>query len=731
MKYFTICLSIFALLNIPLSQAYAQTQSKTETKIDLNFSAPIKKGMNLAKALSIIDSARAADVDTDAETKKGADQATTKLKTEGYDVKEYTDDDASIAVTFIIVIMMMITGPIFVAGCPKIDTVMYLIAAILMVVLEGVFWGMYEQGSKKAIEVLESKKNDYSVQLDSFKSAMEITQKAQTWMTGKFGAQVAIAVIVGIAMAIVLIRSIIDTVKSLGVEAATAQSCKASVGSVPNKLTPMELYTESRKSFNFPLPLDESIKRLKNAEDLGQATFINEEIDQFNNGAIKSQSINDYQIIAKDKELSGIVEQTKGLADDFRSIAESFLIPSAHAGPSKFASIIKEILIQNAAAAASPSDEAEVSTQTGDKGWSDKEMGSKLAAIGVGAAVGVIVPIALAVTKAMQALMEINGWTRAAIYGVVVVFLGVLASFSKKTADQLQDRADAYKALYDKIATIMQNPAARPQGTPAPIPGSNILASAKGEAMQELNGQCFTDGPNGGASADPSCGCKASKTCKSTKMKPMTFSGFKTPDALASTSRMAETMANQVYGGNMTGAMVSAQGIGRNAVAVKKMNENLMALANSKLAQYGKPTMDFGKMTNGYKNQAMKTMSQGMASLSSADRNAAIGAILGAGSGKKEEKESAGPVASTGSGKSGTVAGGKKKSIFDLIGSEDEKDKEAKGAAKKEEGEGKGLEAYEDSTKQIQDDGKASIFKIIEMRYMKSAYPVFFEKKDE
>lgn len=724
MKYFTICLSIFALLNIPLSQAYAQTQNRPEQKIDLNFSSPLKKGMNLAKALSIIDSAKAADTDEKIQEEK--EKAQTKLKTEGYDVTEYTNDDASIAVTFIIVIIMMITAPIFVAGCPKIDTGLHLIGAIMMVVLEGVFWGMYEQGSTKALEILEQKKGEYNAQLDSFKVAMEITQKAKTWMDAKFYTQVSIAVIIGLAMAIVLIMSIVQTVRSLGVEAPIAQSCKASAGSVPDKRNPIELYTEARKSFNFPLPIDESIKRLKNADDLGQVTFINEEIEQFNAGAIKSQSIDDYKIITKDKEFNGIIEQTKGFASNFGSLAEAFLIQNSKRGSSKFAALAKQLLVQDAAA------EATASTETGEKGWSDKEMGTKLAGMGIGAAVGVIVPIALAVTGAMKALKEINGWTRAAIYAVEVIFIGVLASFSKKTADELGARADKYKALYEQIATIMANPSARPPNTPAPIPSQVIMSNAKGDAMAELNGKCFTDGPNGGASADPSCGCKASKTCKSTKMKPMTFGGFKTPDALTNGTRLAETMSNQVYSGNMSGAMVSAQSLGRNAVAVKKMNESLMALANKKLAEYGRPTQDFSKMTNDYKNQAMKQMSQGLAGLSASDRNAAVGAILGRGGAetKKEAGETVASAAPTSGGKSGSSVGGKKKSIFDLIDSGDEKGKGGK-TGKEDEGKEKGLEEYEDSSKQITEDGQKSLFKIIEIRYMKTAYPLFFEKKDE
>jgi hypothetical protein len=132
-------------------------------------------------------------------------------------------------------------------------------------------------------------------------------------------------------------------------------------------------------------------------------------------------------------------------------------------------------------------------------------------------------------------------------------------------------------------------------------------------------------------------------------------------------------------------------------------------------------------MLNKIKSAAQSTW----AGLSPAQQAETIKAVMGGGdSSKEKETTEVAAVSPTGKSGAGAGAGGSKKSIFDLIG-DDEKEKAGKDAAKKEEAEGKGLDAYEDSTKQIQDDGKATLFKIIEIRYMKSAYPVFFEKRDE
>ena len=213
-------------------------------------------------------------------------------------------------------------------------------------------------------------------------------------------------------------------------------------------------------------------------------------------------------------------------------------------------------------------------------------------------------------------------------------------------------------------------------------------------------------------------------------MPKMNFPDFKTPSVLASSAKLAGDMGDQMYSGDMRGASLSAQGLGRNAVAVKKMNDRLMALANSKMAEFGKPPIDFDKNKNDMISKFKNAASSTWGSLSDAQQKEAIQAVMGgAASEKKEETEVASVGPSGGKGGAGSGAGAKKKGIFDFVGGEDEKAKLQAGAEKEKEA--KGLDEYEDSTKQITEGGDKNLFKIIEIRYMKSAYPVFFESKDK
>ncbi len=692
MKILTIYLSIMSLLYLQLSPAYAQKdytggKEKAEGK------------EKLAKDLE--------------DLKKETKSASTTLggETDDNKVTEASEDTASIVMTTLFLLVIMIAAPMWLIWCPKPDTGIHAVAGVIAIVLEGVFWGLYEKGSTKALEIYEADaKTGYSAQIDSMKTAMEITLKAKTWMDAKFGVQVAIAVLIGVAMAVVLIMSIIQTVRSLGVEAPIAQNCATSYNDSPfKKFDASKLYSMQTKPFNMSLGRDETIKRFSNCDNIGELAFVNEEISRISSGEIQSSKISDYEIIKKDKELNTLVETNKFLFKEFKEA-------------------LKNLTLLSAAHAATTTDEAESSTPTekGDKTLNSADIGPKLAAIGV--AVPAIIGAIVMKVQTTLTWTAWNGWIRAGFYAAEIILVGVVASFSKKTADELGRRADAYKKLYEQLTTIMANQPTSGGAQITPLPPNIIAANAKSEAIGEMNGKCFTDGPGGGASADPSCSCKASKSCKKTNLPKMKFPNFKTPGILATSSRLAEDMGNKMFSGDMAGASISGQSLGRNAVAVKKMNEQLMALANKKLADFGKPPIDFQRnqsdMLGKIKNAAQSTW----AGLSPAERDEATKAVMGGGTTKEKETTevaSAAPTEKTGT----SSVGGKKKSIFDLI--DDDKDKVAKGAEKKEEGEGKGLEAYEDSTKQIQDDGKASIFKIIEIRYMKSAYPVFFEKKEE
>ncbi len=697
LKLWTIIFAIPGLLYLQISPAYARKGYEGEEAANQEKEKGKSEGQQkLEKDKKDLGEETRNTINTESDENKAS---------------ESSEDTASIVLTVLFMLVICLAAPMWLLWCPKPDTGLHAVAGVMAIVLEGVFWGMYEKGSKLALQVYESKnKEEYDAQVDAMKTAMELTQKAQTWMTAKFGAQIGIGAIIAIAMAVVLIMSIIQTARSMGAEAAIAQNCATSYNDGPFKsFDATKLYTHQDDFFQGSISKYETLTRMSGCKDVGELAFVNDEIERFGRGEIKSSPISDYAVLQNDKELNAIIGSTKNQFVDFKAF-------------------LSNISLMQVARAEDDSSKTSTSTSSGGNNLDAADIASKLAAIGVGLAIGIVVAIVMKVQTVMT-WTAWNGWIRAGFYAAEIVFVGVIASFSKKTADQLQKRADAYKNLYEELTKQWANSPGKSPGANAPIPPQQITSNASEQAYQEMNGSCFTDGPGGGASPDPSCGCKASKTCKKTNIPSMKFPDFKTPAVLASSARLASDMGDKMYSGDMRGATVSGAALGRNAVALKNTNDKLMALANSKLAEFGKPPIDFAKNQAQMTNNLKGAMKSAWDSLSPGQRNEMVNAVMGRGSLEKKE-EAPTEVAAVSPGTKGggpSVAPGKKKGIFDFIGGDEEKKGLAGGKGAKEEGEAKGLDAYEDSSKQITEGADKNLFKLIEIRYMKTAYPIFFE----
>jgi hypothetical protein len=196
MKTITILLSVFCLLHTQLPQAYAQSVSDEKTKSD----SRVEKGKE--------------KLDLEA----GKEEGRTEIKKDD-NFKEYTDNQVEAALEIITLLMILITSPIFAASCPKNpDVWINMAAGVLVIIMEGILWGSYDRAGTKELKILEGSKDDYSVQLESMVAAIEQTMQAKKWMDIRFGIVVGATVLIGVAMAVVLIMSIIEVVRSWGAE---------------------------------------------------------------------------------------------------------------------------------------------------------------------------------------------------------------------------------------------------------------------------------------------------------------------------------------------------------------------------------------------------------------------------------------------------------------------------------------------------------------------------------
>ncbi|RLA62939.1 MAG: hypothetical protein DRQ89_08175 [Epsilonproteobacteria bacterium] len=670
MKSFTILLSVFCLLHMQLPQAYAEGPSFSEAQEDAN--SNVEKYSDQAT------------VDTD--------EGKTAIEKDD-DFQEYNENTKQIVLQTLTLLMIAIASPIFAISCPKApDVWINAIAGILLIVMEGILWGSYQRAGTKELKILEGSTDEYTTQLDSMAVAMEQTLKAKSWMDIRFGMIVGSTVLVGVAIAIVLIMAIIEVVRSWGAETPKAASCFAYNNSLNG---PKQLYAQN-PTIDWPISVGDLADRFETAGNLGDAAFINKEIEGLQRGETRSPSIKDYELVKNMEDFTEIIEGTDGIMKQMvaqlRKVGDA-VIPPAYAS-------------MNA-----------------------KDVAPKLSAIGIGVSAGIIKGIMVGVKGAFQAT-KINGWIRAAFYGVELGLMTWFSVESNKTRKEYDRRAKAYEDLHNQLTKLLENrPGFDPNVRSGIRPPMVIRQDAESSAFSAADNQCTTGG-TGTYAADSSCSCRETDTCKKVKMPETNFAGFSTPGVVSGSASMGESMSNQLFGGNLKGAMASANSLGRNAAKIRAVNSKLRDLANKKMVEFGKKPMAFDTMTSNMGSKLSKGVSDGFNSLSSADQNSLMAAMTTrtpAAAKEKEEKAGELKVAATRSGKATTA---KKKSIFDFLGGDDKDDadeyKRKKLAAGKDLEE-KGLEAYEDSSKQVSERTGTSIFKIIEIRYMKTAYPIFFK----
>jgi hypothetical protein len=433
---------------------------------------------------------------------------------------------------------------------------------------------------------------------------------------------------------------------------------------------------------------------METAANVGDMAFINQELEGLKNGAIKSPSIDEYKLVHEMEDFSEIIEGTDGimksLVTQLRSLG-NVVIPEAHA------------LVDA------------------------KDIAPKLSGIGIGVAAGVITAIVAAV-KGLFVATKINGWIRAAFYGVEVVMMSVFSAKSKETADKYGERADKYQELYEQLERLLANQPGfdpnQPQGIRPPVV---IAAAAENSAFNAANNVCTSGGAPGSYKLDTKCACREKGDCKKTKLPSTNFAGFKTPGVVSGSAKLGENASNSLFNGDLKGAMANAEALGRNAAKIRAVNGKLRDLANKKMVEYGKAPMDFNKMTKDMGGKLSSSVRQAFNGMSGSDQNALMAAVMkktSSGEEKREEDEKSAIAAANRGGSK--KSSGKKKSIFDFLGGDNEDDKKKIAMAEGEDQEAKDLSEYEDSSKQISERTQTSIFKIIEIRYMKSAYPIFF-----
>ena len=359
-----------------------------------------------------------------------------------------------------------------------------------------------------------------------------------------------------------------------------------------------------------------------------------------------------------------------------------------------------------------------------------KADGGVLAGLGLGA-VGLTVVSLLDKTagKALRKLMA-NRWASVIAYGVFGVVALVVYGVVESAAKKLDKRAEQYKGLADKLTQQLNgwqiaegggfSNINRAQGPEASIQDPQKVKKTDG---------CFTGEP-GSLKQDPNCLCKAANNCKQMEMPKVSFNGMSTPGIVSEPMSLFKSSANNLYSGNMAGAQTDGAQLGQFAGKMNRKFKDLQKSLNDQRKAKGEKPVNFGTQGRALRARLNKMMTDQINGLNADQKNAlaSIGGSQGLTSEDIDKIAKAAPepapvakAAPAGSAKAKDEFAGFDFGNEEPSGTTEEVgvDPNAIAAGMNEQG------TFECD---ITDRPYEDIFKIITTRYMKSAYPNFFDE---
>ena len=407
--------------------------------------------------------------------------------------------------------------------------------------------------------------------------------------------------------------------------------------------------------------------------------------------------------------------------------------------------LLTQVLISKAMAAekVGTKNDAKIITnkKTGEKEIIVNTPGTKLAMTGAGAAAGLLIMSKLKMQSTFVKKWLKNGYARAAGFGV---FAGIAYASSREStgaAEALEERENEYKKLSKSLQQASETKVGLNAGnvsmaTPdfRPVPQEPVRNVTNNAVC--LGGQ--------GTQIDQTCSCSKTNSCA----KP-NLAGLSAIPSLSGTPLVADSLkslngaAGDMYAGKLSGAKTKGNALANNAAKITRLRSGIEKKINSdRLKNNGKP-INFDENENAFRNGLKRQINDAFNNLTDKEQ-ATVANLAGGYLGDPESsiEDEIQNIASAGNGlggagsakdvnanpKNGTGGDEKENPAFDFnfddggltagtadgdlaldgtLGSDEDSEYVIKG--------------------DINDDRSKNLFKIITTRYLKSAYPVFFD----
>lgn len=358
------------------------------------------------------------------------------------------------------------------------------------------------------------------------------------------------------------------------------------------------------------------------------------------------------------------------------------------------------------------------------------EAANSMVAAGLGGVASAIVLLATPVTAKTLAIPIESGLGRGITFGIFAGVAGIAAKQIGDAGKSLRKRAEQYRGLGARMSAVMLEDGqvkSDPLTVETGVVGIKKVTGTNGEGKN-----CYQT-KSGQTEYDQGCKCRKNNTCKKSKIPKVDFGSFDPSGTLASSSSLFNAGADGYYSGDYGAAGVANNGLSKNAAKISRLRDSLKNHLNKVQAKVGKKPIDFDGLESKIKGRMLKAIDKAFKNSSSKDQATlmAIAAPLARSTDdiKVADKALKKPALKLAGSSVSLNSKGKKKSAFEGIDfdmGDEEGDAESK------------VETFDEGDDEIADlditrddissNRDADIFKLITTRYMKTAYPVFFDE---
>ncbi len=357
---------------------------------------------------------------------------------------------------------------------------------------------------------------------------------------------------------------------------------------------------------------------------------------------------------------------------------------------------------------------------------------SKLEKIGIIGGLGGAVAIGLTEYKLTEkTLVNNSDWGRAAVFQGLALFTKMVQKDVDKAVDKLNERAQAYLNLANKLTAAKTVQELNNSGTVASVTQASLVDSDFSTIDVKPEMLCIKGG-TGQVVKDSECKClKTRRGCKTSDgVNAQNIKSLGLPSGLTTSLSNLGNMSSDLFS-NSQSAGASIDRFNASTQGIARKIDSLQKSINDKRVKSGKKAINFDKNAEVMLKKLKSTVSKNINKLPAS----ALSNLSSIANGNDKKLSFVAPIKKDKNGKfvkvqKALLKKSNSKPSFDFNFDDDSNDEDGLSSLGESE-----LANSEDALKGVNlnkndiNKNDVSIFKVLSVRYMKSAFPKFFDEK--